>query len=291
MTTALSKSKRILLAALFAALPVAGLGVGSPARSAAADDAPPAGAPAAPAAPAAAQSTAGRRWMLTFAHGPLRRVQADDGLGHVVTLLYMTMTVENKTGLPRNWRPFVTGATDSRPAPYVAGGYSLALEKIRAQEGNPELQPFETTGWKKGDEGKIGNGEKRSLVAIFGPIDPYWARMTVDVQGLVNPIATLKVDKYGDKQIVVEAAYAERNAKVWDELKAAAKASGSDVPQPVGEYQEVRERRTYRIVYRRQGDEFSPDSDPIEFVSEGWYVPEGTAEIPNPKTLRTIKAN
>ena len=68
--------------------------------------------------------------------------------------------------------------------------------------------------------------------------------------GLVNPIALLKVLKYGDKQIVQEAAYQERNEKVMAELVAAAKASGSDVPRPTAEYQDVLERRSYVMEYR-----------------------------------------
>lgn len=282
MMTAISKAKRLLSASLLTALSLTGLAVSLSASPASADD-------PAPAAPA--KSTAGRRWMLAFTHGPLRRVQADDGVGHVVTMLYMTMTVENKTGLPRSWRPLVKGASDSRPAPYIAGGYPLALDKVRAQEGNQDLEGIDVTGWKKDPEGKLANGDKKSLVAIFGPVDPHWATFTVDVEGLVNPITTLKVEKYDDKQVVAEAAYADRNAKAWEEIKAAAKAKGAEVGQPVGEYQEVRERRSYRISYKRQGDEFQPDDDPIQFVSEGWFVPEGTTEIPNPKILRTIKAN
>ena len=187
--------------------------------------------------------------------------------------------------------PYIHATSDSRQAPYVAGGYPLALEKIRVQESDPALSACECTGWKKGEDGKIANGEKLSLVAVFGPVDPHWASFTIDVEGLVNPITTLKVEKYDDKQIIAESAYAERNAKVWEEIKAAAKAKGSEVAAPVGEYQEVRERRTFRLKYRRQGDEFQPDDDPISFVSEAWYIPEGTAELPNPKLLRTIKAN
>jgi hypothetical protein len=105
------------------------------------------------------------------------------------------------------------------------------------------------------------------------------------VNGLVNPITTLKVLKYGDKQVVLEAAYAARNLRVMEELKTAAKASGSDMPQPTSEYQEVLEKRVRVIEYERDGDEFRPDDDLIQFVREAWEV------LGEPKVLRTIKAS
>jgi hypothetical protein len=257
---------RPLALALLAALPFSAV--------AAADDAPP--------APGASKEAA-KRWTFDFSHGPLKRVQADDGTGRVRSLLYMTMKVENKTGLPRDWRPLVTAKVDSREAPYVAGGYGNALDKIRGLEGQADLQCVEYTGWKKGDDGKLANGQALSLVAIFGPVDIHWNTCRVEVHGLLNPITTLKIQKYGDKEIVVEAAYAERNAKVMEEIKAAARASGSEVPAPVAEYRQVREKRAYVMNYRRQGDEYSPDDDPIEPRGERWEV------IGDPVTLPLVK--
>jgi len=284
----LTQTTRILSAGLLLGLSSTGVFAEDPAPAPAPAPAPtPAEPPAAPAAPKAdaPASTAGRRWMLGFTHGNLKRVLVDDGTGRESAFLYMVMTVENKTGLARDWRPFVTAKVDTRPSAYVAGGYTTALDRIRSQEGKADLQPIESTGWKKGDEGKIADGATLHLVAIFGPVDPGWASFRIEVHGLVNAITTLKVQKYGDKQIVDEAAYAEHNAKVWTELKAAAKASGSDLPRPTAEYQEVRENRAWVIHYKRNGDEFRPDDDLIEFVREGWEI------IGEPKLLRTIPAS
>lgn len=248
-------------------LAVAALAVGAPAHVRAAD---------APAAPSA------KRWTLDFSHGPLRRVLVDDGSGHENTYLYMTMKVGNKTGLPRPWRGLVTAKVDTRAEPYVAGGFPLALDAIRRQEKDKELVAVEDTTFRAGDEGKIPDGTTYNLVAIFGPVDAGWAHFRIDVFGLLNPITTLKVLKYGDKQVVMESAYLERNEKVEAELRAAAKASGSDIPKATAEYQEVLERRSYVMEYRRQGDEFRPDDDPIQFVRERWEV------LGDPKVLRTI---
>lgn len=232
-------------------------------------------------APAA---TSARRWTLDFSHGPLRRVLVDDGSGRETTYLYMTMKVANNTGLPRPWRGLVTATVESRTEPYVAGGYPTALAAIRRQERNNNLVAFEGTTFREGDDGKIPTGTTHELVAIFGPVDAHWARFRVDVYGLVNPVTTFKVLKYGDKQVVQEAAYAERNEKVMAELRAAAKASGSELPKPTSEYQEVQEIRTYMIEYSRRGDEFRPDDDPIQFVRERWEV------LGEPKLLRSIGA-
>jgi hypothetical protein len=238
-------------------------------------------APAAPApAPADAKPSVAKRWMLDFTHGPLHRVLVDDGTGVDRTYLYMTMTVENKTGLARPWRPLVTAKADTRPEAYVAGGFREALDPIRRQEHNRLLDPLPETSFKVGDDAKIADGKKLELVAIFGPVDAGWATLRIEVSGLVSAITTLKVEKYGERQIVMEAAYAERNDKVMAALRAEAKASGSEIPRPTAEYQVVVERRSYVIEYRREGDEFRPDDDPIEFVRERWEV------IGDPKPLK-----
>ena len=267
-----------------------GLSSAIPSGGAFADDPAPAApaAPDAPAAPAkadAAGAKAGQRWMLGFTHGKLKRVLVDDGTGRETSYLYMVMNVVNKTGLPRPWRPFVTAKVDTRPTPYIAGGFATALARVRSQESDPELKPIEETGWKPGDAGTIADGASLKLVAIFGAVDPGWASFRIEVHGLVNAVTTLKVRKYGTAQIVDESAYEDRNAKAWAELKAAAKASGSDLPRPTAEYQEVREDRAWVINYKRQGDEFRPDDDMIEFVGEGWQI------IGEPKLLRVIPAS
>jgi hypothetical protein len=223
-------------------------------------------------APGPNPAVAAKRWALEFSHGPLRRAEIDAGAGRISTVLYMTITVENKTAFPRDWRPFVTGWADSRETPYIAAGYPGALEKIRSLEGNETLQAIDTTGWRKGDEGKIAKDEKKQLVAIFGSVDPHWAGFRVQVEGLVDPITTLKVRKFGDKTIYDESAYGERNAKTMKELEDAARASGAEIPAPVPEYQEVRERRVRAIYHARQGDEYRPEDDPIRFVKEQWEV-------------------
>jgi hypothetical protein len=260
-----------------------------------AEDAP--AAPAAPDAPPAAKSNAAnKRWLLEMTHGPLRRVLVDDGTGHDRTYAYMTMTVENKTGLPRPWRPLVTATVDTRTAPYVAGGFSEALDPIRRQEHNRFLDPLPDSGFKAGDEAKLADGKKLTLVAIFGPVDAGWAKLRVEVTGLMSASATLKVEKYGERQVVVESAYADRNAKVMQALRAEAKASGSELPKPTAEYQVVSEIRRFVMEFRREGDEFRPDDDPIEFVGERWEVPEtvvilpDTKPQPNPKVLTRIPA-
>jgi hypothetical protein len=256
----------------------------APAEPPAAEPAPAEPAPAAEPAAAPRSDTSVKRWTLGFTHGPLRRVSVDDGSGRMSTFIYMVMTAENKTGLARAFRPNVLAKVDTKTEPYVAIGFPQALAAIRVKEQDSSLKLLEELANRPGAEGRIPAGAKWTFVAIFGPVDPGWASFRVEVHGLLNAVTTIKVRKYGDKQIVLEAAYAARNEKVMAELRAAAKASGSEIPPPTVEYQEIRERRAYVIEYQRQGDEFRSDDDPIDFVREGWEV------IGDPKVLRVIPA-
>jgi hypothetical protein len=228
------------------------------------DAAPPEGGEAGAPAP-----TGPRRWMLGVRHGPLRIVR-DGGQ----TFHYVVLTVENQTGVPRTWQPFIQAETDMGRT-HVACGCPGAVEQVRRRERKPDLLSVEQSA------GKIENGAKKEIAAVFGPVDPSWNRITLLVQGLVNPVVVHRVQKYGEKVVVSDAAYEERNEKVMEEVRKAAKESGGEVPKPTIEYQELVERRAYAIVWQRKGDEFRPEDDPIEWVSEGWRV------LGDPKVLRT----
>lgn len=243
-----------------------------------ADD--PAPAPAeAPAA--AAKSTAGKRWMLDFSHGRLQRILINDGAGSESTYMYMRFSVTNKTGLPRDWHPLVTATLDTRSdRPYYAGGFPVALDRIRKVVDEPELQAVETT-WSNRLEGKIKDGETKSLVAIFGPVDAGWSTFHVEFHGLVNPLTTLKAYKYSDTAFTFsEPVYVARNAQVLAELTKS--LGGAELPKPTSEYQVVIEKRVWSVNYTRKGDEFRPDDDPIEFGGEKWLV------LGEPKLIRKI---
>lgn len=249
--------------------------------------------PASPAPTPAAVS--GKRWTLGFTHGPLRRVLVDDGSGRETTYLYMTVTVENQTGLPRPWRPLVTAKVDTRAEPYVAGGFPSAIALIRHQEGNEALVAMESS-WGVGDAGKLAVGDKKQFVAVFGPVDPGWASFHIEVQGLVDPLVSYKVLSYKpdaaevrsgtddplDMQVVLEPAYAAHNAQVMDALRKA--NPDGNIPKPTPSYRYYIEKRVWSMDYRREGDEFRPDDDPILFAGESWKV------VGSPKYIRTVKA-
>jgi hypothetical protein len=238
-------------------------------------------APAAEPAAAAPKSSAGKRWMLDFAHDRLQRVLIDDGTGNETTYMYMKFSVTNKTGLPRDWHPLVTATLDTRrERPYYAGGFPIALERIRKIADDAELQAVETT-WSKRLEGKIKDGETKSLVAIFGPVDAGWSTFHIEFHGLVNPLTTLKAYKYSDTAITFsEPVYVERNAQVLAELTKS--LGGAELPKPTSEYQVVIEKRVWAVDYTRKGDEFRPDDDPIEFGGERWRV------LGEPKLIRKV---
>jgi hypothetical protein len=231
----------------------------------------------------AAEGGAKPRWELKLTHGPLKSVTVTEASGAQASYHYLTMKVENGTAHPRPWRPHVVGTTDTPRPAYVAGGFPLALERIRRAERDESLQALDASQF--GDdkkERKVGVGETLNLVAIFGPLDPLYDRFTVEIQGLVNPVVTLKVLKYGDRQVVLDDAYADRNRKVMDELKKEAAAGNAALPTPTEEYHEVVERRAFAIEYARAGDEYHATENPIEFVREGWKL------LGEPKFIRSI---
>jgi hypothetical protein len=228
------------------------------------------------------------RWMLTLEHGPLRIVEYRTVDRRTIAYHYITLKVTNGTDLPRDWHPLAKALTDTGRT-YVAAGWDEALDTIRAKEQNPDLVPIAST------RGKIQPGQTLDTVAIFGPLDPEYDRVDVQVIGLADPIAIYKVERYdveievpagavytlvdegsGEAEtlqtgvIIQDVAYVQRNALV---RRAMQKAVGEgEIPEPQVQYWEVRERRAYQMTYSRPGDEFRPDDDLIRPVEEGWVA-------------------
>jgi hypothetical protein len=132
--------------------------------------------------------------------------------------------------------------------------------------------------------GSIDPGQTIACVAIFGRLCPMYDRVNVQVHGLASSVAVFKVEKYpGDRVVIVDAAYYDRNQQVLAELRKEAKEAGSDkLPTPEQLVQEILERRYWNIEYSRRGDEYNAEDSPIRFESEGWRL-DG-----EPKVLRTI---
>jgi hypothetical protein len=241
---------------------------------------------------------AGTRWMLTLEHGPLKIVPFTGGAGQPVAYHYMTLKVTNPGTLPRDWFPLAKALTDTNKT-YVAMGFDEALEAVRAKEGNDQLAPIGAS------RGKIAAGETLDTVAIFGPLDPLYDRVRVQLLGLSDPIGIYKLDKYAvpveladdvayfqadgdggyekitDGVLIQDVAYLERNAMV---RKLMLKELGEGkLPDPTSEYWEVKERRVFEMIYTRPGDEFRPDDDLISFEREHWII------VGDVKALRQIK--
>ena len=244
------------------------------------------------------EERAGTRWLLEMEHGPLKIVPVHTGAGQPVAYHYMTIQVTNPGKLPRDWYPLVKALTDTNRT-YVAMGFDEALDAIRSKEGNDDLQPVGTT------KGKIQAGETLQTVAIFGPMDPLYDRVRVQLLGLSDPIGIYKLEKYAvpvelpdevayfqadgdggyekiaEGVLIQDVAYLERNEMV---KKLMLKELGDGkLPDPTSEYWEVKERRVYEMIYTRPGDEFRPDDDLISFEGEGWRV------VGDVKALRQIK--
>ena len=230
---------------------------------------------------------AGSRWMLGFEHGPLKIIPVQSVTGQDVTYHYMTMKVTNPTQHPRSWYPRVSAITDTGKV-RRALAYADALEAIREVEKNPDLMPVGST------MGKIQPGETLDTVAIFGPLDPLYDQVRVQVIGLADPIAIYKVERIDvpievdgvvytqtdaesmqadvvkEGIVIQDVAYVARNKAVRDELTK--ELGGAELPQARVEYWEVKERRAYEMVYERLGDEFRADDDLITHEAEYWTI-------------------
>ncbi|MDJ0521612.1 MAG: hypothetical protein QNJ90_05995 [Planctomycetota bacterium] len=242
---------------------------------------------------AAADKETRQRWILNAKVGPLRTAIVRDATGKSSSHHYMTIEVTNPTKFARGWHPLVKALTDTNRT-YLAAGGSSALATIRKLERNPNLVPIGTTA------GKIKPGQKLQTVAIFGRLDPLYDRINVQVFGLVDPIATYKIEQYGSKSsddnvvlgadsVVVDSAYYDHNQKILKRLKKAAKDSGGDLPRPAVEYQEVAEARYWSLNFERLGDEIRSEDDIIRQKGEGeWKVKGEVGKEGGPKGLRVI---
>ncbi len=243
--------------------------------------------------PAAAEKESRKRWRFEHKAGPLRTVIVR-GSGKATAYHYMTIEVTNKTKFARHWHPLVKAVTDTKKT-YLAGGNSGALSAIRKAEKNSALKAIGTTA------GKLKPGQTIKTVAIFGVLDPLYDRINVQIFGLVDPIATYKIEQYGDKSgdgnvvlgansVVVDSAYWDHNQAILKRLKKAAKDAGGDLPRPAVEYQEVREARYWSMDFERLGDEIRSEDDIIRAKGSGWLV-KGTVGGGKPgdsKGLRVI---
>ena len=231
-----------------------------------------------------------KRWSLEMSHGPLRTVSMKDARGDAVTYHYMTIRVKNGTEFARQWHPRVEALTDTKKT-YASGGYNNALAAIRKAEKDKTLVGLGSTA------GKIKAGQTVNGVAVFGPLDALYDRINVQIYGLVDPVATYKVEQYGEKSpagakedqvilgadsVIVDSVYWDRNQKILNRLKKAAKDSGGAVPQAHVEYMEVAENRYWSMDFERLGDEFFAEDDIINVKGEGWAI------AGKPRGLRVI---
>lgn len=219
------------------------------------------------------------RWVLDLEHGNLRVVNWADASGATRPYHYITLKVTNNTAYAREWRPVVRAIVNTKPtAPTYAMPLVEALEAIRRQERDAKLVPVSETA------GLIQPGETKSCVAIFGRLDPMYHRINIQIGGLVNPVVVYQVEKYpGDRLMIADPAYYDRNQKVLEALRKEAKEANSDrLPAPEVEYQEFLENRQWDIEYSRRGDEFRAEDSMIRFESKGWKV------LGDPQYLRTI---
>jgi len=127
-------------------------------------------------------------------------------------------------------------------------------------------------------------------------------KITVQIFGLVDPIATYKIEQYGEKSsddkvvlgadsVVVDSAYWDHNQAILKRLKKAAKEAGGEMPRPAVEYQEVAETRYWSMDFERLGDEIRAEDDIIRAKGSGWKVKGVVGEPGGSKGLRVISTD
>lgn len=208
------------------------------------------------------------RWILDLKHGPLRTISLNDATGGARTWHYMVLEVSNQSGHGRAWYPLFQASTDTG-MDYLSLTHAEVLEAIKAEEGD-DIVSLEST------YGMLANGRTIRTVGMFQAVDPLYDRITLRLRGLVDPITIFRFEKYGEQEIVADAAYYDVNQPILAGIRAA--SEDGDLPIPVIEYREVREERAWEMVYERLGDEFGAEDDPIVFVRESWK-PLGTLQV------------
>jgi hypothetical protein len=153
------------------------------------------------------------RWHLEFDYDTPDHVVVEYEDGSKEVVWFMTFTVRNPLDRRVPLRLSLQLSTDVEVGPkgerriisYTDGAHPKAEKLIEAKFGELENSATEMRGKKREDGERvtvnlsfIEPGELRKGVAIFGAVTPHADSMTVEVQGLIDPI------KHERKEVVTE---------------------------------------------------------------------------------------
>jgi len=228
--------------------------------------------------PAPAQDEAQEPWAIRFSHGPLELITVHYKDGSSAPAHYLIFTLENRGKADAPLALQVRAVVGSHPRKrrvHLALPSPHAEEWVRRIARADDLKNVQQL--NDGGKGVLKAGETARGIAVFGEFDAEWDVATITVAGLEPRALRCRVRQFGEEFTLAHHAYLDRNRAVlaragkdatWREFNALV---SHDV--------------LWSMTYRREGDEFAPQMDPITLEKEAWIV----SEDPPPKVVLEIK--
>jgi hypothetical protein len=203
-------------------------------------------------------------WSLKMRHGPLDVITIPYKDGTARSVYYMTFTLENpgtSEALLGLHVKAVVGSHPQKRKVHVSTPDADVEEYIRRLSRTPELKDVQEIN----KMGKLEAGQSVKGIAVFGTFHREWDVATVTVAGLESRAIDARVRQYGDSGFVLShRAYYHHNQRVRERAGPDAEAREF--------YAVVKHSVIWRMEYHREGDEFSPQLDPIILDREEWDV-------------------
>jgi len=217
-------------------------------------------------------------WSISFSHKPLDVITVPYKDGSATTFYYMLFSLKNNGQTDAKLGVHFSALVGSHPKKQKT---HLALPNAAAEEFVRRLS--RASGLKSVQQinamGTLKKGQTVKGIAVFGTFHREWDVATVTVSGLEPAGLLTRVRKYeGAGFTLSHRAYRRHNAAV--KAKAGKDATFTEKNAV------VRHQVIWVMKYHREGDEYSPQMDPILLDGEGWDV----AAKPGPAIVMELEA-
>ena len=218
-------------------------------------------------------------WSLTFSHKQLDVITVPYKDGSATTYYYMLFTLKNggkgDAPLGVHLKAYVGPKHPNKMKTHLALPNKAAEDFVRRIARDKDIKNVQEINAM----GTLKAGASVKGIAVFqGTFNPEWDKAVVTVSGLEAHGLKTRVRKYeGAGFTLSHKAYSRHNAAV---LKKA--GDGAEFTE-AGAI--VRHEVLWVMRYHREGDEYSPQLDPILLDGEGWDV----AEKPGPKIVMELE--
>ncbi|MGQ0612498.1 MAG: hypothetical protein ACT4PV_01940 [Planctomycetaceae bacterium] len=227
---------------------------------------------------ATAQDAPEEPWAIKFSHRPLELITVHYKDGSSAAAHYMIFTLENAGKVDAPLALHIKAVVGTHP---LKRKVHLSLPHADAEEWVRRIARADTLKniqeLNDGGKGVLKAGETARGIAVFGAFDQEWDVATLLVSGLESRALRCRVRQYGDGFTLAHHAYLARNLTVTE--KAGKDATWREFNALVSH--DV----LWSMTYRREGDEFAPQMDPITLATEEWVV----SEDPAPQIVMEIK--